>query len=109
MSDDNGSGQGMTHCSTAERMDKLHQQVGRLDMRVDQVERDLQAEILRSVTIDNDYKENIQELMVAIREKNDIRDFFKDNWKLFVGILIIVTGGDISTFIQAIHALKVAG
>lgn len=109
MSDDSGSGQGMAHCLTAERMDKLHQQVGRLDMRVDQVERDLQAEILRSVTIDNDYKENIQALMVAIREKNDIRDFFKENWKLFVGVLIILTGGDISTFIQALQSIKLAG
>ena len=107
MSDDSGSGQGMAHCLTAERMDKLHQQVGRLDMRVDQVERDLQAEILRSVTIDNDYKENIQALMVAIKEKNDIRDFFKENWKLALGILIVVTGGDINSFIQAIAALKV--
>lgn len=109
MSNDNGSGQGMAHCLTAERMDKLHQQVGRLDMRVDQVERDLQAEILRSVTIDNDYKENIQALMVAIREKNDIRDFFKENWKLFVGVLIILTGGDISAFIQALQSIKLAG
>ena len=107
MSDDNGSGQGMAHCVTAERMDKLHQQVGRLDMRVDQVERDLQAEILRSVTIDNDYKENIQALMVAIREKNDIRDFFKENWKLALAVLIIITGGDVNSFIQAVVALKV--
>ena len=107
MSDDNGSGQGMAHCLTAERMDKLHQQVGRLDMRVDQVERDLQAEILRSVTIDNDYKENIQALMVAIREKNDIRDFFKENWKLALAVLIIITGGDVNSFIQAVIALKV--
>ena len=107
MSEDNGSGQGMTHCLTAERMDKLHQQVGRLDMRVDQVERDLQAEILRSVTIDNDYKENIQALMIAIREKNDIRDFFKENWKLALGILIVLTGGDVNSFIQAVVALKV--
>ena len=107
MSDDNGSGQGMAHCLTAERMDKLHQQVGRLDMRVDQVERDLQAEILRSVTIDNDYKENIQALMVAIKEKNDIRDFFKENWKLALAVLIIITGGDVNSFIQAVVALKV--
>jgi len=107
MSDDNGSGQGMAHCLTAERMDKLHQQVGRLDMRVDQVERDLQAEILRSVTIDNDYKENIQALMIAIREKNDIKEFFKENWKYIAVVLIVITGGDISTFIQALQALKV--
>ena len=107
MSDDNGSGQGMAHCLTAERMDKLHQQVGRLDMRVDQVERDLQAEILRSVTIDNDYKENIQALMVAIKEKNDVRDFFKENWKLALAVLIIITGGDVNSFIQAVVALKV--
>jgi hypothetical protein len=107
MSDDNGSGQGMAHCLTAERMDKLHQQVGRLDMRVDQVERDLQAEILRSVTIDNDYKENIQALMIAIREKNDIKEFFKENWKYIAVVLIVLTGGDISTFIQALQALKV--
>lgn len=107
MSDDNGSGQGMAHCLTAERMDKLHQQVGRLDMRVDQVERDLQAEILRSVTIDNDYKENIQALMVAIKEKNDIRDFFKENWKYIAVVLLVITGGDINAFIQAITALKV--
>lgn len=107
MSDDSGSGQGMAHCLTAERMDKLHQQVGRLDMRVDQVERDLQAEILRSVTIDNDYKENIQALMVAIKEKNDIRDFFKENWKLALAVLIIITGGDVNSFIQAVVALKV--
>ncbi len=76
-------------------------------MRVDQVERDLQAEILRSVTIDNDYKENIQALMIAIREKNDIKEFFKENWKYIAVVLIVITGGDISTFIQALQALKV--
>ena len=107
MSDDSGSGQGMAHCLTAERMDKLNQQVGRLDRRVGQVERDLQAEILRSVTIDNDYKENIQASMVAIKEKNDIRDFFKENWKLALAVLIIITGGDVNSFIQAVVALQV--
>ena len=107
MSDDNGSGQGMAHCLTAERMDKLNQQVGRLDRRVGQVERDLQAEILRSVTIDNDYKESYLALMVAIKEKNDFRDFFRENWKLALGVLLVITGGDINAFIQAITALKV--
>ena len=92
------------------RMDALHQQVGQLDMRVHNVEVQLREEIKRSTKTTEEFREAMCSLTQTIANKNDIKDFFADNWK-YIGVLVILmTGGDVTAFIQAAAQMaKVAG
>jgi predicted RNA-binding protein with EMAP domain len=90
------------------RMDKLIHQVGGLDQRVQNVEAQLQAEILRATEIDNDFKDTIKQLMSDIKNKNEFADFVHNNWKYILGLIVIMTGGDITNLIQALNVFTKA-
>jgi len=85
-----------------QRMDKLHQQVGQLDMRVSNVENQIREEVQRSTTTANELRVTMKDLMQQIKDKNDIKEFFSDNWKYIGVVVLLATGGDAATFIKVL-------
>ena len=93
-------------CAVEHRMDALNQQVGKLDVRVSQLEVELKGEILRSVTIDNDFKETMKHLMYRLDNKNEIQEFFTKNWKFIGAFAVVMLGGNLESFINFLQLVS---
>ena len=72
------------------------------ERRLSNVESELHAEVLRATSMDADLKE----LLVEIRNKNPITEFFTENWKYIAIWIVISTGGDITKLLQALSSVK---
>jgi hypothetical protein len=88
------------------RMDALNQQFGKLDGRVSQLEIDLKAETLRAVSIDNDFKETMKELMYRLDNKNELQEFFTKNWKIIGAFAVVMLGGNLESFINFLQLVS---
>lgn len=69
---------------------QLQVQVAVLENRMDRLEQDF-------VTLSKDVKDGFQkthEALDALKNKNSVSDFIKENWKIIVVLVGIVVGGD---------------
>lgn len=72
------------------------------ERRLSNVEGALHAEVLRATSVDSELKE----LLIDIRNKNPITEFFTENWKYIAIWIVISTGGDITKLLQALSSVK---
>ena len=89
------------HERVERRISLLDTHVTGLDRRVSTVESGLKDEVTRAMTVDTELKA----LLIDLRNKNPITEFFIENWKFIALWAALTSGQDVTALVSNLKLL----